>query len=196
MLGSTRAACAICAQLPQLPHSVVSAACRVLTPWAAHNLPRGLRISADSFALKLLAEATALAAVLALLLRPLLEPALGLRISKAFAQDYQSLARCLRVAFLLLGLNVPANFLLLEMRQARFTKPVISNCGMLFVLGALALPRDFFYLCGIQSALRRVVALLARRMSIALKVTTPPARSHSHLSPCPKTPLDAGPAGR
>lgn len=139
---STLAAYAICTQLAQLPHAVVAAGGQVLVPWAARNLPRGSRIGRDRFALKLLAGATALAALPSLLLLPLLEPALGLWISTAFAQDHLWLARGLTAAFLLLCLNVPAYFLLLGMGQARFTTTVVSLCGVLFILGALLLPRD------------------------------------------------------
>jgi O-antigen/teichoic acid export membrane protein len=154
--ASTLASYAICTQLAQLPHAVVSAAGQVLVLWAARNVPGNSRTSTDRAALKLLAQATALAALPSLLLLPLLEPVLGLWISKDFAHEHLSLGRGLTTAFLLLCLNVPAYFLLLGMGQARFTTIVISSCGALFVLGALSLPRDlstFVVLKGLFAAL-------------------------------------------
>jgi len=139
--ASTLAAYAICTQLTQLPHAVVAAAGQPLVPWAARNAFQE-RTAAGAAGMKLLAWSTALAALPSLLLLPLLEPALGLWISPAFAQEHLPLAQGLTIAFLLLCLNVPGYFLLLGMGQARFATILISISGLLFVAGALTLPRD------------------------------------------------------
>ena len=136
--ASTLAAYAVCTQLTQLPHAMVAAAGQVLVPWAARRQAQG----AGGSGLKVLLLSTALAALPSLLLLPLLEQALALWISPAFAQEHLALARGLCIAFGLLCLNVPGYFLLLGLGQARFTTVLISVCGLLFVAGALALPRE------------------------------------------------------
>jgi O-antigen/teichoic acid export membrane protein len=174
--ASTLAAYAICTQLAQLPHAVVAAAGQVLVPWAARNVFQGPRTSSDGAGMKLLVWATALAALPSLLLLPLLEPALGLWISKDFAHEHLSLARGLTVAFLLLCLNVPGYFLLLGMGQARLTTIVISLCGLLFVLGALSLPRDlstFVILKGVFAALALALPI---GCALRMKAKNPAAR--------------------
>jgi len=140
--ASTLAAYAICTQLAQLPHAVAAAAGQVLVPWSARLAPDVAHVTGHRTALRLLAGATALAAVPSLVLLPLLQPLLSLWISPEFAREHLALARGLTLAFGVLCLNVPAYFLLLGMGRARYTTVVVSVCGAVFVLGALAMPHD------------------------------------------------------
>ena len=76
------------------------------------------------------------------MLLQLIEPLLGLWISPAFAVEHLELGRQLTLVFLLLSLNVPAYFLLLGLGYPRFSTVVIGISGILFVVGAMLLPRD------------------------------------------------------
>lgn len=179
--ASTLAAYAICTQLTQLPHAIVAAAGQILVPWAARPAFQGSRPSAGPAGMKLLVWSTALSALPSLLLLPLLEPVLGLWISPDFAREHLALAQGLGIAFLVLCLNVPAYFLLLGMGQARFITIVVSVCGLLFVLGALALPHDLSVFVVLKGAF--AVLALGLPLGCALRLR---ARQ-------PTTP-DAGPA--
>jgi len=170
--ASTLAAYAVCIQLTQLPHATVAAAGQVLVPWAARQAARDSSSSGRVAGLKLLALTTTAAALPSLLLLPLLEPVLAAWISPAFAQTHLALAQGLAIAFLLLCLNVPGYFLLLGMGRARFATVLVSVSGLLFVLGALLLPRELstFVLLKIGFAL----LALGLPIGCALLLRTPP----------------------
>jgi len=173
--AATLAAYAICTQLAQLPHAVVAAAGQVLVPWAARNLGRDAQGPSGGAGMKLLVGATALSALPSLLLLPFLEPALGLWISQEFAQAHLSLARGLTVAFLLLCLNVPGYFLLLGMGQARLATNVITISGLLFVLGALLLPRELWNFVILKGAFAALSLGLPIACALCMKTRRPAA---------------------
>lgn len=154
---SVLAAYAVCTQLAQLPHAVASAASQVLVPWAARHAAGTATSAARGGSLRMLAAATALAALPALLLLPLVEPLLALWISPAFAIEHAALARGLALVFLVLSLNAPGYFMLLGMGRARFATAVSLASGVVFVAGALLLPRELWTFV----ALKGVFALLS-----------------------------------
>jgi O-antigen/teichoic acid export membrane protein len=140
--ASVLAAYAICVQLAQMPHAIAAAAGQVLVPWAARQGRPGPGTDSDRRTLKILGWTTALAALPSLVLLRFIEPLLGLWISPAFAAEHLELGRQLTLVFLLLSLNVPAYFLLLGLGYPRFSTVVIGVSGLLFVVGAMLLPRD------------------------------------------------------
>jgi len=139
---SVLAAYAICVQLAQMPHAIAAAAGQVLVPWAARQAGPAPATPGDRRMLKVLGWTTALAALPSLALLVVIEPLLALWISPAFAAEHLELGRRLTLVFLVLSLNVPAYFMLLGMDCPRFLTIVSAGSGILFVAGALLLPRD------------------------------------------------------
>jgi O-antigen/teichoic acid export membrane protein len=171
---SVLAAYAICVQLAQMPHTVAAAAGQVLVPWAARQSCPQPGTDGDQRTLQVLGWTTAMAALPSLALLPLVEPLLGLWISPAFAAAQAELGHRLTLVFLLLSLNVPAYFLLLGLGYPRFSTIVIALCGLLFVVGAMLLPRDistfvnlkaFYALLGLALPVGCALLLLRRARS-------------------------------
>lgn len=169
--ASVLAAYAVCVQLAQVPHALAAAAGQVLVPWAARQGGPGAGAGSARRLLTTLGWTTAVAALPSLLLLLIVEPLLGLWISPAFAAAHGGLALQLTLVFLLLSLNVPAYFLLLGLGHARFPTVVIGVCGILFVVGALLLPRElstfvnlkaFFALLSLALPLGCALVLLGR----------------------------------
>lgn len=159
---SVLASYAICTQIAQMPHSIVSAAGQVLVPWAARHRNLRSHTLAERHALRLLIRATMLSALPSLLLLPILGPLLGLWISRSFAIEHLNLAQALSVVFLLLSLNVPGYFLLLGLGYARFSTVVVSISGVVLILGALLLPQSLTLFV----ALKGLFALIALSLPI------------------------------
>lgn len=139
MGASVLAAYAVCSQLAQLPHAVVSAASQTLVPWAARQRGHMANAAVRQRVRKLLLMASLAAVLPSGLLLLLLEPLLGLWISKEFAAEQLPLARGLVLVFLLLSLNVPSYFLQFGFDLLRAQTLLVLVAGAVFVGGCLLL---------------------------------------------------------